>query len=46
MKPNYSVGSSKPKASLYDDFELSYLTRSNFLDDTPLPRLEQETSLA
>ena len=32
-----SLGSPKPKFSLYDDFDPSYLARTNLNDDMPLP---------
>jgi len=41
-RPDSSLGSPKSKVSLYDDFEPSYLTRSNLHDDIPLLNLERD----
>ena len=40
-----SLGSSKPVVALYDDFEPSYLARSNLNEEMPSPSQEQESSL-
>ena len=43
--PYSSLGSPKPKVSLYDVFEPYYQSRSNLQDDTHFSSLEQESSL-
>jgi len=42
-KSDSSLGFPKLKVILYDDFELSYLARSNLNDIIPLPNPEQES---